>query len=928
MHFRRAASLLAVFGLAACGPEAEEAVQDNTVNLITSRKFLRAPEAVRGEYIVVLNESQGISAANVAATANDLALTYGGQTMRTFGHALRGFSVRMNEAQARALAEDPRVKYVEENGIVRANATQTGATWGLDRVDQRSLPLDTNYTYNVNGTGVHAYIIDTGVLLTHQEFTGRMGNGHDAVTAGGTANDCNGHGTHVAGTVGGTTYGLAKNVTIHPVRVLDCGGSGTYDGVIAGINWVTANFQPPAVANMSLGGGASQAVDDATTNSIAAGVVYAIAAGNDNASACNYSPARTPNAITVGSTTNTDARSSFSNYGTCVDIFGPGSNITSAWYTNSSATNTISGTSMASPHVAGAAALYLQRYPASTPQQVRDALVSNGTPDVVTSPGTGSPNVLLYSAFIPSPDGGGDSTAPTAAITAPTAGTTIVGTTTLTADAADNVAVTRVDFVVDGALAGSDNSAPYSLSWDSTTVGNGSHTILARAFDSSGNLGTSSTVSFTVNNPGFAVYDATLKAPKCDTVGPRCDTGNLVKGRAGLGPEANAPNTINSSCADGTSGSYQSDESLEGLKVFTSDGSDLAVGKTVTIQAKVWAYSTFSSDFLDLYYAADANNPTWTLIGTIQPTASGLQTLTATYTLPAGNLQAIRGAFRYTGTAGSCGTGSYDDRDDLVFAVGGSGDSVPPTTSITAPASGATLTGSVTVSANAADNVGVTRVDFYAGATLLGSDTTAPYSVTWNTTGVANGAYVLTTRAFDGSGNSGTSANVSVTVNNTTPTCSITEQLLLNPGFESGNVSWTAPAGVIASSSSTARTGSWRALLGNKGTTTTQTLYQQLTIPSTACAASLKFWLKITTAETTTGTQYDKLFVEIQSSTGAVLGTLATYSNLNKGTTYVERSFDVSAYKGQTIRVALRMTEDVSLQTSFFVDDSSVTITR
>ncbi len=262
-----------------------------------------------------------------------------------------------------------------------------------------------------------------------------------------------------------------------------------------------------------------------------------------------------------------------------------------------------------------------------------------------------------------------------------------------------------------------------------------------------------------------------------------------------------------------------------------------------------------------------------------------------------------------------------------MFAVGGSGDTTAPATAMTSPSTGATLTGTVTVSANASDNVGVSRVDFYAGATLIGSDSTAPYSLSWNTTSVANGDYALSTRAFDASGNSGASANVSVTVSNAVSACGITEQMLLNPGFESGNVSWTASTGVIASNASTARTGSWRALLAGKAIDTTYTLYQQLTIPSTACTASLKFWLKITTDEMTP-IQYDKLFVELRSSTGTVLKSLATYSNLNKGTAFVERSFDVSAYKGQTIRVFFKATEDTSLATSFFVDDASLTITR
>jgi hypothetical protein len=424
------------------------------------------------------------------------------------------------------------------------------------------------------------------------------------------------------------------------------------------------------------------------------------------------------------------------------------------------------------------------------------------------------------------------------------------------------------------------------------------------------------------------VYDAGLKAPRCGTVGSRCTTGNLVKGRGPLGPEANAPNTIHNSCADGANGSYQYDESLEVLKVFTSDGSDFAPGKTVTIEAQVWAFSSGSSDKLDLYYAADANNPSWTLIGTLAPAGGGLQTLTTTYTLPQGNLQAIRGNFRYSGMEGTCTNGSYDDRDDLVFAVSGITDTTPPTTALTAPSAGATLTGTVTVSASASDNVGVSRVDFYAGSTLIGSDSTAPYSLSWNSATVANGTYALSSRAVDSWGNTGTSASVSVTVSNAAPACNLSEQLLLNPGFESGNVSWTASTGVIASNATTARTGSWRALLGGVGDTSTHTLHQQLTVPATACAATLKFWMKITTAESSLSNQYDMLYVEVQSSTGTVLKSLATYGNLNTSTTFVEHSFDMSEFKGQTIRVSFKATEDFDLQTSFFVDDTSLTIIR
>ena len=353
-------------------------------------------------YIVTLDSGSPAAVAGLAGTL-------GAEVGYVYEHALQGFSVRLPAPLLPALLALPGVARVEQDAPVGITGTQSPTpSYGLDRIDQRALPLNNSYTSKASGAGVKAYIIDTGVALGHSDFGGRAVTGFDAVD-GGSAEDCNGHGTHVAGTTGGTQHGVAKAVTLVAVRVLDCDGSGTTAGIIAGLDWVAADHQSgqPAVANMSLGGGPSTALDAAVQRAIADGVSFSVAAGNSGGlvggllgsdNACTGSPSRVPEALTVGATDASDAKAGYSSRGSCLDLFAPGSDITSAWHTSPTATNTISGTSMAAPHVAGVAALYLSQARSATPAQVTQQIISTSTPGVVQNPG-GSPNRLLFTSY-------------------------------------------------------------------------------------------------------------------------------------------------------------------------------------------------------------------------------------------------------------------------------------------------------------------------------------------------------------------------------------------------------------------------------------------------------------------------------------------------------------------------------------------------
>lgn len=365
----------------------------------TTNSVLGSSEAkgiIKNQYIVILNKDVGSS----NEFAQGIAKQHGGKVLQTYDAVLKGFAIYLPDVAGTAFVEamkkNPKVVSIENDTIMKIDATtQSNPDWGLDRIDQRNLPLDSAYSYLQTGSGTTAYIVDTGILSTHQQFSGRVLSGYTAISDGNGTSDCHGHGTHVAGTVGGSTYGVAKNVSLVPIRILGCDGSGASSNVIAGLDWILKNGKKPAVVNMSLGGEANASLDSAVENLFNNGYVMVVAAGNSNTDACSSSPARVSKAITVAATDSTDTRASYSNYGSCVDIFAPGSQINSSWIGSNTATKVLNGTSMATPHVAGVVAEMLQSTPTATPQTISTNLLNQASSNVVKNP-SGSPNRLLY----------------------------------------------------------------------------------------------------------------------------------------------------------------------------------------------------------------------------------------------------------------------------------------------------------------------------------------------------------------------------------------------------------------------------------------------------------------------------------------------------------------------------------------------------
>ena len=368
--------LSAPFALAVPGPAAAAPPTDTPA-------AARAGAAVAGSYVVTLK---------AGVDPRKLAKKYATDPAFVYESALTGFAAVLDDGKRDKVAADPDVLAVEPDQVVVADASQASAPYGLDRIDQRALPLSGSYAYTTTAPTVTAYVIDTGIATAHSQFGGRATNVFDAL--GGNGQDCTGHGTHVAGTIGAATYGVAKSVALRGLRVLGCNGSGSTSGIIAAVDWTRANAVRPAVANMSLGGSFSSALNTATTNLANSGVFVAVAAGNETQAACSVSPASASGVSVVGASDRTDTRASFSNYGSCVDLYAPGVGIASTWLNGG--TRTISGTSMASPHVAGAGALYKATFGEASSETINNSLINNSTTNIVKANPAGTPNRLLF----------------------------------------------------------------------------------------------------------------------------------------------------------------------------------------------------------------------------------------------------------------------------------------------------------------------------------------------------------------------------------------------------------------------------------------------------------------------------------------------------------------------------------------------------
>lgn len=647
---------------------AELADPHEALTAIAARRAL-APGM--GRYVISL-ESTRVLRGDVDEVSRGLAAAHGGQVRHVYRHAMLGFSAVLPAAAAAALARDPRVRRIQEDRLVRVASAESAGTWGTDRVDQRDLPLDGTYRFSGAGSGVNIYVIDTGVRITHRELVGRAVHAYDIIQWDGFgADDCHGHGTHVAATAAGSTHGIAKDAKVHSVRVLECDGSAYGGEILYGVDWVTGNHVKPAVVNMSLTAFYDEMLDEMVRTSIAAGVVYVIAAANFSSDACTWSPGRVSEALTVGAADVSDRNWSASNWGPCVDLFAPGAAIRSATKNNDDAYAVLSGTSMAAPHVTGTVALYLQQHPGATQAEVNASIVGNATQNKLTltlpaEPGAGdTPNRLLYT---PLATGSADSTPPTVAIAALPPGLK-AGTVPVTVTVADNVQVRRVELYANDKLAGVSTTPPFTIAWNSQRTPNGTAQLVARAFDTSANRASSAPVAVTVSNASQAVYNATRRAPVCSAVTNTCDSFGLVDGRGPLGPEPNAPNAINGSCSDTPSGTYHVNDSIDRVRVVSADGGPLAASRAVRVEVGAWAYNNNVS--VTLYHATNAASPQWTKVGYKNINSAEYSTLTFNLTLTSGSQQAVRAVLVRGGiTGGACPSASVRDIDDLVFAVG------------------------------------------------------------------------------------------------------------------------------------------------------------------------------------------------------------------------------------------------------------------